>query len=184
MMSVVDWTTLVSTAVGAAIAFSGTVVADHLRRRDSRHRYSYGERQRAYSEMVLALGAGLDRLRDVAQSERRHDKLTTATGKAVSEAGVYVAREKILMTAEPAVAQAAEDAFDGLIGVRDAVRSGAQLRTPAFHDAYHPYADKMWLLRKAIRADLKAPVLHPNDLGRSQWSGRADCEVCTPQTAP
>jgi hypothetical protein len=179
-MACVDLTPLISTVAGAGIAISGTFVADLLRRRDSRHRYSYGERQRSYVEMVLALGGALEALRAVASADIPRERLYTATSAAVSKAGVYVAREKLLMAAAPKVAQAAESAFNLLIGVRDAVREGARLRTPAFHDAYHPYAEEMWRLRLAIREDLNAPGLAATDLDREAWSGRATCALCNP----
>jgi hypothetical protein len=182
MMATMDWTPLVATIAGAAIAFSGTVAADHLRRRDSRHRYSYGERQRAYAEMVLALGAALEGLRTVASTVPTQRRMEAADA-AVSKAGVYIAREKILMTASPHVASTAEAAFEALIGVRDAVRSDARLRTREFHDPYHPYAERVWRLRMAIREDLDAPRLSAHDLSRGDWSGLSTCDVCNPKPA-
>ena len=183
MMMAVDWIPLVSTVAGAAIAISGTVMADQLRRRDSRHRFSYAERQRAYSEMVLALGAALEGLRGIASADIPPEKLFGAASSAVSKAGLYVAREKILMTAAVTVAVAAESTFDALIAVRDAVRMGARLRTVEFHDAYHPYAEEMWHLRMAIRTDLDAPRLDADDLHRKDASSRARCTVCNPPVA-
>ena len=172
-----DWTPLVSTIAGAAIAFSGTIAADHLRRRDSHHRYSYAGRQQAYSEMVLALGAGLEGLRAVpaVPTDDRH----RASRAAISDAGLYAAREKLLMVAPPGVATAAEAAFEALIVVRDAVGTRAELTSAAFHDAYHPFDAQLWRLRLAIRADLGAPRLDLDELRR----GRDTCPVCSPPPA-
>ncbi len=183
MMTTVDWTPLVATAAGAAIAFSGTVIADLLRRRDSRHRHWHSQRHQAYLEMMLALGSALEGLRGVAAADTPHAKMYDGASKAVSKAGVYVARERMLMTATWRVAQAAESAFDALIEVRNAVRRGARLRTAEFHDAYHPYAEQMWRLRVAIRDDLGAPRLRAIDLNRENWSGRATCTICNPAAA-
>ena len=180
MMTSVDWIPIVSTVGGAAIAISGTVMADLLRSRDNRHRDGYSKRRRAYVEIVLALGAGLEGLRHAARLEAPDDERVAASDKALSKAGVYVAREKILMTAAPKVAQAAEVAFDALIDVRDAVRRGARLRTPEFHAPYHPYAEKMWSLRTAIREDLGRPRLRTRDMQRST---EANCTVCHPPAA-
>jgi hypothetical protein len=181
MMMAVDWIPLVSTVAGAAIAISGTVMADQLRRRDNRHRYSYAERQRAYSEMVLALGAGLEGLRGVAAAEIPAEKLAGAASGALSKAGLYPAREKILMTASAKVALAAEMTFDTLIAIREAVLAGAATHSREFHDAYHPYSERMWQLRMAIRTDLGAPYLNPDDLHRKDASSRERCTVCNPQ---
>jgi hypothetical protein len=184
MMTTVDWTPLISTVAGAAIAISGTVIADVLRRRDNRHRYSYGDRQRAYAEMVLALGAGLEALRNVDTATASPERLLVTSSAAISKAGVYVAREKVLMSGAPKVVEAAEAAFDALIGVRRAVRDGAALRSIEYHDAYHPYEERMWRLRLAIRDDLNVSSLSTHDLDRADWSGRATCNVCTPPAPP
>ncbi len=180
MMISVDWIPLVSTVAGALIAIGGTVVADVLRRRDSRHQYDFAERQRAYTEMVLALGAGLEGLRAVAASDLTPEERVSAASTAVSKAGVYIAREKLLMTAAPHVAQAGEAAFEALIEIRQAVRAGAHYRDPVYHDAYHPYAEKMWRFRMSVREDLGAPRLRVGDINRNDWDGRADCGVCNP----
>ena len=172
------WLPLLSTIAGAVIAFAGSVVADQLRRRDTRHRYTYVERQAAYSEMVLALGAGLEALRQVANAEVSAQRRDTQARSAVGQAGVYVAREKILMTASPGVVGASEAVFDGLIGIRDAVREGARRRSPEFHVAYHRYAERMWALRLAIRKDLHAEKFTAADLNRTDWDGETSCDVC------
>jgi hypothetical protein len=170
MMMPVDWTPLLSTIAGAVIAFSGTVAADHLRRRDSRHRYSYGERQRAYTESVLALGAGMEALRAAGVASRA-DRRRDAADAALTAAGVYVARERLLMVAVTPVAEAAEAAFTALIRVRDAVRAGATTGSAEFHGAFHPFEDALWQLRERIRDDLGAPPLRLD---------RTRCEVCVP----
>jgi hypothetical protein len=179
MMTIVDWTPLISTVAGAAIAISGTVMADLLRRRDNRHRYSYTARQRAYAEIVLALGAGLEALRNV-DTTATPERLLVMSSTAMTKAGVYVGREKVLMTGVPKVVEAAEAAFDALIGVRQVVRAGAALRSLEYHDAYHPYEERMWRLRLAIRDDLNVSRLSIRDLDRADWSGRGTCRVCNP----
>ncbi len=180
MMMAVDLIPLLSTVAGAVIAIGGTVIADIMRRRDGRHQYDFAERQRAYTEMVLSLGAGLEGLRGIASSNLTPEERVPAASAAVSKAGVYIAREKLLMTADPTVAQAGESAFEALIGIRQAVRSGAHYRDPEFHDAYHPFAEKMWRFRMSVREDLGAPKLRVGDINRADWDGRADCGVCNP----
>ena len=177
-MSAVDWLPLVSTAAGAAIAFAGTVVADMLRRRDSRHRWDFGERRQAYSQLVLAIGAGLEGLRQVARLGPRGTARVDAASDAISAADVYVAREKVVMFGEPEVIRAAEQVFDRLIEVRDVVRAGADTNSPEYHDVYHPYAEAMWQLRLAVRHDLGASALSPSDVGRDSWEGRDTCATC------
>lgn len=168
MMMAVDWTPIVSTIAGAVIAFSGTVAADHLRRRDSRHRYSYAERQRANAESVLALGAGMEALRGAGAGSRA-DRRRDAADAALTAAGVYAARERLLLVASAPVAKAGEAAFTALIRVRDAVRSGSATGSDEFHRAYHLFEDALWQLRERVRDDLGAPPLRLE---------REACETC------
>ena len=137
------------------------------------------ERQKSYAALMLALGASLEALRRVAGRDVPSEDLYAATNRALSKAGIDTAREKAMMTASPAVLGAAEAAFHALIGVRQAVRSGARLRTTEFHDAYHPYADTVWRLRLAIRHDLGGRKLTPADVNRTEWDGRETCQLCS-----
>jgi hypothetical protein len=88
------------------------------------------------------------------------------------------------MTAPAAVVRPGSAAFDGLIVVRDAVRYGADLKSAAYHDVYHPYSELLWKLRLAMRADVGARGLTADDLGRSGWDDRADCRVCAGARVP
>lgn len=177
-MSDVNWVSLVSTMFGAAIALGGTVLADHMRRRDEHGRDGTAARKHAYLEFVLALGAGLQNLREVAMtSTTGAERFDAATG-ALARADVYPTREKFLMIAPPAVIHEAQLAFDGLIAIRAAVREGAGLRSAAYHNVYHPYAELMWRLRLAARRDLGGGGLRPADLSRDTWDDRAHCATC------
>jgi hypothetical protein len=176
-----QWLPLVSTGFGAAIALAGTMFADHVRRRDEHGRDSTANRRQTYLDLVLAMGAALQSLRDVAETDLRGPARFAAGTSAVSP--VYPARERFLMTAPPAVVRASETAFDHLIVVRDAVRSGIALRSPAWHDVYHPYSEKVWLLRLAMRRDVGTDRLRPADLGRGGWDDRSHCDACTAATA-
>ena len=174
----VDWAPLVTTALGAAIAFGGTAVAEGLRRRGDHGRDVLAVRRQAYLEFLLALGAGLQGLREVAATATTGEQRVDASDRALTDAGVYVARERFLMVASPAVVRAGEATFDGLIDVRDAVRAGARKSSPEFHVPYHPYSRAMWLLRGSIRADLGSARLSPGDAGRGDWDDRGSCAVC------
>lgn len=179
----VDWIPLASTGFGAAIALGGTVMADLLRRRDERGRDGLSLRRQSYLDFILALGAALQNLRDVARSDATGEARRAAGTDAMSSANLYPARERFLMSAPPHIVRAAEAAFQALIVVRDAVRAGVVLHTSAYHDAYHPYAEKVWLLRLAIRRDVGAGGLNPADLSRDTWDDRAHCDYCQTQLA-
>lgn len=174
----VNWIPLVSTVFGAAIALGGTVLADFARGRDERGRDSTAARQQAYLDFVLALGAALQCLREVAATPAGSDDRSSSANDALTRANVYPTRERFLMIAPPAVIFAAQLAFDSLVDIRDAVRDGAMLRSTEFHRVYHPYAEKVWMLRLASRDDVGARALRPADLHRDGWDDRANCDVC------
>jgi hypothetical protein len=181
-MCTVDLNILLSTIGGAAIALVGTMLADFLRGRGDRQRDNRSERRQGYLDFLLALNAGHERLRDVARTGGNGD-LRTATARAVTEAKVYEGREKLLMSADRAVATAGERAFQGLLRVRDAIRDGAELKSAPYHAAYHAFAEKLWRLREVIRTDLGVPELSAADLDRPGWDGAVTCETCRARAA-
>ncbi len=190
-MCTVDWIPLASTAVGAAVALIGTVLADVLRSRGQRDRDNRADRRQSYLDYVLALNAAHSRLRQIAGSTSPipDPDLHLETGRAIRDNDVYVGREKMLMSADRSVLGAAERALLGLLGLRDAVRTGARTHTVEYHAAYHAYAESIWDLRRAIRADLGGADLAPSDLEKPSWDSRATCSFCQaqaslPQQAP
>ena len=174
----VDLSPLVTTALGAVIAFGGTAVAEGLRRRGDRDRDVLAVRRQAYLDFLLALGAGLQALREASASPTTGEDRREVADRGLTGAGVYEARERFLMAASPPVVRAGEHTFDHLIAVRDAVRTGARKGSPEFHRPYHPYSEAMWLLRVAIREDLGSARLGPGDAGRGDWEDSASCAVC------
>jgi hypothetical protein len=182
-MCTVDWIPLISTAVGAAVALIGTMLADTLRSRGEHHRDNRIDRRRSYLDFVLALEGAHSRLRDVADPKATFPDLRQETSRAMGEGRVYEAREKLLMSASPAVVTAGERALRGLGALRDTVAAGAKRRTPAYHDAYHEYAGTLWRLRMSIREDLGAPGLTPADLNKPSWDSRQTCAFCQSTTS-
>src|SRR5262245_28971941 len=133
-----DWIPLVSTGFGAAIALGGTLMADLVRRRDERGREALDLRRQSYLDFILALGAALEGLRQVSRADLTGDARRDAGTEAMTEAGVYPARERFLMAAPAAIVRSGEDAFQALVVLRDRVRAGVVRDSIAYHDAYHP----------------------------------------------
>ena len=146
-----DWLTLMSTAVGGAVALLGSVIAHSLRSRDERSRSVRTDRKHGYVEYLIALDAAHARLRQIADPDDPPDDITVRARRAFGESGVYEAREKLLLSANPSVVVPAEEALRRLATLRGAVRDGAKLHTMPYHDAYHPYAAALWKLRSSIR---------------------------------
>jgi hypothetical protein len=189
----VDWITLASTAIGAALALGGTVLAHFLGSRDGRQRENLNERRRSYLDFALAAEAAHDGLRRAADPGRDHPDLNVETRHALSDSGIYSAREALLVTASAAINGAGEQVLRQLSVMRKAIRTGAALGTPAYHDVYHPFADALWRIRRIARAEFGYEPINPEDLGKETWDSRGSCEDCTaasaatvpaPRTAP
>ena len=180
-MSSVDWMTLVSTAVGAMAALVGTVLAYKVRSRDEAGREFRVERRHSYLDFLSAMDAAHGALRIVADSVGADRRQTG--GQAMSESRVYEAREKLLMSASPAVVTVGEQAFRRLGDLRKAIRDGARTGEREYHDPYHVFAASLWRLRNAMRVDLGGTALTPADLDKESWDGKAECIVCQAQPA-
>ena len=182
-MPPVDWVPLVSTAVGAAVALIGTLLADVLRSRGDHDRDVRTDRRRAYVEFLLALNAAHARLREIGDPQRVAQDLSRETSGAFSENHVYEGRELMLISADRSVLRYGEKAFEALVQMRKGVRDGIKTRTPEYHLIYHRYAEAVWRLRRAIREDLGGSDLTPGDVEKSSWDGPENCEFCRKRLA-
>jgi hypothetical protein len=180
----VDWMTLLATVAGGAAALLGTVVAHLLGTREDRRRENSADRRAAYVEFLVALDAGFARLRQLADPDDPPKDLEIQTRYALGNAGVYETREKLLLVGNPAVQTPAQRTLERLNGVRRAIRDGAKLQSMAYHNAYHPFAEALWRLRAAIRHDLGATGLTPEDVGKESWDSQANCSFCRQHLVP
>ncbi|WP_319459585.1 hypothetical protein [Micromonospora sp. RTP1Z1] len=119
-----DWMPLASTAAGAVIALSGTLLVDLRRDRDTRSRDRGQDAWQNSIDFALALDSAPSYLRDVAQDRTDATNLHQAAGRALVQARLYQARERLLMSAPPDLVTSGEEAFRRLIGIRDAIRGG------------------------------------------------------------
>jgi hypothetical protein len=172
----VDWGTLVATVSGAVIAISGTVLADLLRGRRDDARGVETRRRAVYIEFIAAAGVCHTRLREIAASTEGERE--TASRAALTDGGVYEARERLFIDASAAVAGAGQAMFERLRALRTAVASGADQSSAAFHEAYHPYLDAVWRYRVVVREELEGKGLSPTVFGWGEWDGRERCPVC------
>ena len=176
-----EWLAIVGTVTGAAIALVGALLADVRRERSQRSRDRELDRWQTYAEFAEALDAAHGSLREVARSETaaRDLDLYGRASHAVHDAGVYRIRERLLMSGTIELVKAGETAFQGLVGIRGVVRNGAGLATPEYHDAYHTFAEAIWTFRDKVRKELGEETLAPAALGRTSWSEREDCPLCS-----
>jgi hypothetical protein len=179
MMTGVTAATLLPTLIGALLALGGTLLAYLLNARERRTRESRADRRKTYLDFIAAVEqahAGLRRLADPLRNPE--GDLVIQTREVFSEAGIYGARERVIVTADPKVIAAAERTLQTLNDLRRAVRDGAQLNTLPFHHAYHHYAEAVWDLRRIARADFGASKITPADVGKVSWDSEAACAFC------
>ncbi|MFB9542678.1 hypothetical protein [Micromonospora sagamiensis] len=173
-----EWIPVVGVVCGAVIALATALMVESKHNRALRRQHREAERVRHCLEFALALDAAHSALREVAQGhDDPRDRLRPAN-RAVHQAGVFAARERLLVSGTVDLVKAGELAYHRLIAVRNAVRSGATLPSREYHLAYHAFAEAVWQLRMAARADLDQAVLAPADLDRRSWSEREGCSAC------
>ncbi|MGC9667514.1 hypothetical protein ACNTMW_13265 [Planosporangium sp. 12N6] len=173
-----DWMPIVSTAAGGVVALSGTLIADLRRSRTQRSRERELECWQNCIDFTLALDSAHGLLREVARTDAGATDRPDAAGDAIGRSGLYRAREKLLVSATPDLVTAGEAAFRRLIEIRDAVRSGAALRSESYHRAYHDFAEALWGFRMRVRTDFGHRPLTPQDLHKASWSEREQCVHC------
>jgi hypothetical protein len=173
-----NWLTILATLAGGAAALFGTVIAHALSTREERRRANSTERRDAYVAYLVALDAAFGKVRHLADPSESPEDLEQGIQRAFGDAGVYRNRERLLLAGNPKVLSPAEEVLRRLAAFRDAVRGGVKRRTVAYHDAYHPYAEALWDLRRAIRQDLGSEDLTLADLERETWDTRSNCAFC------
>src|SRR5512139_422802 len=105
------WSALVSAAVGAILALSGSLLVEVGRDRQQRSRDRRADRRQSSVDFALALNGALGALRAVARVSADPQTLRRDTGNAISDSGVYAMREHMLMSGTPALVTTAEVAF-------------------------------------------------------------------------
>jgi hypothetical protein len=174
----------VGTVIGAAIAIIGTVLAHILTTRDTRRAEHRNDQRQSYLDFALAAEAAHDRLRQVADPNLHFEDLTVAARRAVSESGIYAARERLLVIGSPAINKAAERVVQQLRSMRKAIRAGAKLSTIEFHNVYHPLANSLWNLRQTARREFGYEPLKPADIDKTTWESKDACDFCNTNPAP
>jgi hypothetical protein len=169
---------LISTAAGAVIALSGALVADIGRDRRQRNRDTEQMRWSVYADFALALNAAHAGLRGVGETSKSTSELREMVNRALTDAELYGARERLLMIATEQIVKAGETVFSRLIDIRDVIRGGASTRSRQYHDVYHPYAEAIWLFRQAVRVDFRQRTFAPKSVDRPSWSERESCAFC------
>jgi hypothetical protein len=177
-VAAMDLLPLIATATGGIIALAGSLVADLRRDRRQRDRDDAQVRRETCVDFALALNDAHAGLREAGELAAQAEERRAAVNRAMHEAGLYGARERLLMTATTPLVQAGETAFFRLVAIRNAIREGARTRSQEYHDVYHPFAEALWQFRLAVRTGFRQPAFTPQSVDRTSWSERDSCSFC------
>jgi hypothetical protein len=153
------WFSLIATALGAVIAFSGSTLSDGLRSRRELTRSQLEARHQVTVDFIMSINNAHELLRDVASQSIEISELPDAARKAIKDSGLYTTREQMLISVSPEVALAAEAAFHSIIAVRDAVSADGNLDSSSYRQANRVFDQKIWALRQATRKGFGASPL-------------------------
>jgi hypothetical protein len=152
----VEWTTLLATLLGAAIALGSSVLVEALRRRHDT------EWRRIRREVYVAFLSG------VSQTRSRLLALSQETGTSRAEIGekarqtfepCYELRHQLELFAAPEVLDPALDYFRCVRDVRDIVRAGNGLSDEQWTAHNDRMSAAVKALREVMRDDLRSPAL-------------------------
>lgn len=145
------WISLIATALGALIAFSGNALAEGMKSRREQARSQLETQRQITVDFILVTNKVHGLLRQVAMQSMEAADLRAAAREALGNSEIYGAREQILISAPPEVAVAAEAEFHALIAIRDAVERSAKPGSASYNQAYNDWAAAAWTLRQAAR---------------------------------
>lgn len=152
-----EWSTLLSTLLGAVIGVGSTLLADRIRwRRDARGQQR-SHRHELYADYLSVLTRAHESLRLVAQTERPETTAADremATRAAFAESGAYEWRNRISVTAPTAVHTASEETFRRLRDVRRVLAHGAKVGSADYETVREEFSVTLRLLVVAMREDV------------------------------
>lgn len=155
-----DWGTLASTSLGAAIGIVSTLATDQIRTRRGREDKDEAARRQLYGDYLAALARTRNLLRMAARSAAIDPgERERSAARAFSEGNAYELRYQIAVVAPAEVVRASTDAFRSLRDLRDLVEAGALHTDQSYMDARERWELLLAELRKSMRRDLGRPVL-------------------------
>jgi hypothetical protein len=160
------WISLIATALGALIAFSGNTLSEGMKSRREQSRSQLETQRQVTVEFILAADNVHGLLRQVGMQSLEALELRRAAREAVGNSGIYGTREKLLISAPPEVAVAAEAEFHALIGIRDAIEHGAKPGSPPYDEAYNAWAETVWTVRQVAREAFGVSRLNLNKINK------------------
>ncbi|MGP3969283.1 hypothetical protein [Streptomyces sp. 6N223] len=154
-----DWTTPVSTLIGALVGVGSTLLGETVRSRRDRGHQLYQLRRELYARYLEALTSTDSELQLLAVRQRT--PVDEADLRAAWRSHSLLAlKYEIELVAPPPVAAASDTAYRALRAMRN-VMGTTEVTVAASHrgsaeweEVHRPYSDAMAALRSAMRADV------------------------------
>ncbi|GHB71082.1 hypothetical protein GCM10010306_075930 [Streptomyces umbrinus] len=147
-----NWASLISAVLGAAIGITSTLLADRARwRRDSEERHRT-ERREVYTEYLTALSRTRNGLREAARSPV--NERSGNAREAFHTGGAYELRIQMTITAPDRLIQPSEAAYRSLRKLRNSIEDGASHNDEAYIEQREDYQSTLEILRRGMREDL------------------------------
>jgi hypothetical protein len=154
-----DWSSPLSTVIGAVVGVGTALVVDWTRSRRDREQQWDQLRRQMYTDFMAALNIGVGQLEDIARRGLAPPERDQALRQALQAAGVWRIHQQLLITASPPVISDGWNALLGLTQIRDELARDATFDSQEYLAARQRYSKLMSTLRDAMRADLNVPPL-------------------------
>ncbi len=152
-----DWSSALSTSIGAAIGIVATLIADRNRwRRDVSSR-ALEVRREAYTAFMTAMNEAGEAIRAVSLGDHLGDaSRDSVVREAFRSSGVHAALERLRLVAPPTVEAAAYAAFRSMRHLRDHYAAGREPAEAEAHSVRMELEDNFRTVRDLMRKDLAA----------------------------
>jgi hypothetical protein len=150
-----DWSSALSTSIGAVIGIGATLIADRNRwRRDVSSR-ALEVRREAYTVFMTAMNEAGEAIRAVSLGDHSGDtSLDSVVREAFRSSGAHAALERLRLVAPPVVEAAAYAAFRSMRHLRDHYAAGSEPTEARAHSARMELERNVQTLRELMREDL------------------------------
>ncbi|WP_405892008.1 hypothetical protein OG612_13785 [Streptomyces sp. NBC_01527] len=149
-----QWITLFSTIVGAAIATASAMLLDRQRWRRERLDRETQTRRNLYGEYLASLSEARHACGNVARDPDMEPSTRRTTAREAFGPCIGL-RYQMTISAPGRVVDASESAFRRLRDLRDRVMEGVLATEPAYLEGRRSYDDALAVLRARMREDLR-----------------------------
>jgi hypothetical protein len=148
-----QWITLISTIVGAAIATGSALLLDRQKWRRERSDRETQTRRALYGDYLATLSEARHACGNMARDPDMDPSMRRTTAREAFGPCIGL-RYQMTISAPSRVVEASEDAFRSLRDLRDRVMEGVLVTDPAYLEGRRAYDDALAVLRVRMRTDL------------------------------